>query len=58
MFYENGANQDINQCHSEWQQKTFQTTTHIQSHSVIQIRSTSVLPWWILCAAMVHLQTY
>lgn len=43
MYYENSGNQDINQCHSEWQQKTFQTTTQAQSHSVIQIRST-VLP--------------
>lgn len=43
MYYKNSGNQDINQCHSEWQQKTFQTTIQAQSHSVIQIRST-VLP--------------
>lgn len=44
MYYENSANRDINQCQFEWQQKTSQTIIQTQSHSVIQLRSTSVLP--------------
>lgn len=58
MYYENSANGDINQCHFEWQQKTFQTTVQAQSRSVIQIRCTSVSQWWISCAATIRLQAY